>query len=263
MANHFYGGATHEHYEKDVKDFTASDKVVVSIMFAVVVLAIGAGFLNRWGIMVALIGAFFCMPYIAVGAIWNVRSKATLIFVALGILLIGAGIIVETGMWDIFQYYATGSYIFISLGVGIICMKIAIGNFRKLKQYSLEVEALCEIVDVQKLNLFTFDDRIKNPYNAPINANIICKPGFHYCVNGNEYYTESTIYYGDLNTGFAEGSKVKLKVNPDNPYEILPANEGNGIGTMAMVMGICWIVAGIVGIVVLALMLNGVISFIR
>ena len=52
-----------------------------------------------------------------------------------------------------------------------------------------------------------------------------------------------------------------LKVNPQNPLEILPVNADASVGSMAMIMGIFWILAGIVGIVVMILMMNGVISF--
>ena len=52
-----------------------------------------------------------------------------------------------------------------------------------------------------------------------------------------------------------------LKVNPDNPHDILPINADSSFANMAMVMGIFWLVAGIIGIVVLILMINGVIRF--
>ena len=61
--------------------------------------------------------------------------------------------------------------------------------------------------------------------------------------------------------GFAEGEHVMLKVNPDNPYEILPISVDSTVANLAMVMGIFWLVGGIVGIVVLILMMNGVIRF--
>ena len=128
-----------------------------------------------------------------------------------------------------------------------------------MKTYSISVEAVCEMVDVRKTNLFAFDDLVEDYYMAPINANTIYKPGFHYTVNGKEYFTESTVYYGDLNKGFEEGSKVQLKVNPDNPHEILPVKVDATIGNLALIMGIFWIIAGII---VMILLMSGVISFI-
>ena len=135
-------------------------------------------------------------------------------------------------------------------------------NFvRKMKEYSITVEAECEMVDVKKINLFRFDDFPNMPYTDSINTNTLYKPGFHYFINGQEYFTESTVYYGDLNRGFVEGNRVMLKVNPDNPHDILPINADSSFANMAMVMGIFWLVAGIIGIVVLILMINGVIRF--
>ena len=262
MANHFYGAAIEEHYEKKLKDFTPLDWVLVSILGAIVLAAVITGLCGHVGIMIVLLGASACMGDLFVRMVFRKKSRVAWVWVILGIMAIIAGIIVEAENWNIFQYYVVFMYMVVAFGAGFFLVYIKINNSRKLKTYSLSVEAECEMVDVKKINLFAFDDLLEVNYNAPINANTIYKPGFHYTVDGKEYFTESTVYYGDLNKGFEEGKKVLLKVNPNNPNEILPINTDASIGNMSMVMGIFWILAGIVGIVVMILMMNGVISFI-
>ena len=262
MANHFYGSAYEEHYEKKLKDFTFLDWVLVSIFWLCVLAAVVAGFCGHIGIMVAILGVVLSMFDLLIRKVFCKKSKITWIFVVLGILAIIAGIIVETEQFSVFQYYVVFMYMVIAFGVGFFCVHLKINNARKLKAYSLSVEAVCEMVDEKRINLFAFDDLVQSNYRAPINENTIYKPGFHYSVAGKEYFTESTVYYGDLNKGFKEGEKVQLKVNPDNPIEILPVNFDETIGNMALIMGIFWIVAGMVGIIVMILMQNGVISFI-
>lgn len=261
MANHFYGSAYEEHYEKKLKDFTALDWILVSFFGAIALTAVVAGILKHFGVMTALLGVDACMGDLLIHTVFRKKSKVAWIFIVLGIMAIIAGIIVELKLWHVFQYYVVLMYMVIAFGVGFFCVFIKINNSRKMKAYSLSVEADCEMVDVRQINLFAFDDLLKENYLAPINANTIYKPGFHYTVNGQEYFTESTVYYGDLNKGFEEGKKVLLRVNPQNPLEILPVNADASVGNMAMIMGIFWILAGIVGIVVMILMMNGVISF--
>ncbi len=262
MANHFYGSAYEEHYEKKIEDFTPLDWLLVSIFWVIVLAAVISAFFSHVGIMILLLGVNACMGDLILRKVFNKKSKVIWIFSVLGIMAIIAGIIVEGKLWSVFQYYVVIMYMIIAFGVGGICVFIKINNMKKLKTYSLSVEAVCEMVDVQKINLFAFDDLIKDYYMAPINANVVYKPGFHYIVNGKEYFTESTVYYGDLNKGFEEGKKVLIKINPDNPNEILPVNVDGTIGNMALIMGIFWGLAGIAGIIVMVLMMNDVISFI-
>lgn len=261
MGNHFYGSAVSEHYEKDIKDLTPLDWVLVVIFFTFGIGAFVFGFMKHFGIMVALLGAAACMGYPILRVVFQKKHVATLIFIVLGILAIIAGFIVEAERWDIFPYYVVSVFMLIAFGVAVICIRIKVKNSQKLKAYSLSVEAVCEMVDIKRINLFRFDDLPNMPYTAPINKNTLFKPGFHYVVNGQEYFTESTVYYGDMNRGFVEGNHVLLKVNPDNPNEILPVDADSTVANMAMVMGVFWIVGGIVGIVVLILMMNGVIRF--
>lgn len=259
MANHFYGCAYEEHYEKKIKDFTPLDWVLVSILGIIVLAAVVSGFLGHIGILIVLIGVVACMFELLVRTVFHKKSKITWIFVVLGIMAIIAGIMVEWKLWTVLQHYVVIIYMIIAFGVGGFCVFIKINNTKKMKTYSISVEAVCEMVDVRKTNLFAFDDLVEDYYMAPINANTIYKPGFHYTVNGKEYFTESTVYYGDLNKGFEEGSKVQLKVNPDNPHEILPVKVDATIGNLALIMGIFWIIAGII---VMILLMSGVISFI-
>ena len=261
MANDFYGVAVHDTYEKETKDFTTADKIVVGIMIVLALTAIVFGFLRQWGIMVIFIGLVAIMGYFMIKIMFGVKNKVSLIFVALGILAIIAGIIVAAELWDIFPYYIVFVYVFISFFVAILCISIKVKGDRKKREYSLCVEAVCEMIDIKRINLFTFDDIVKAPYNAPINSNTIYKPGFHYFVNGQEYFAESSVYYGNRNTEFMEGNRVTLKVNPNNPYEIMPLEADNSTANMLMIMGIFWLFAGLVGIVVMILMAAGVISF--
>lgn len=261
MGNHFYGSAISEHYEKKIKDFVARDWVVVGIFIAIVIGVIASVVSRHWGFMIICLGLFASSMDVAVRVIFNSRSKVTSIFVVIGILAIIAGAIIEADLWNIFPYYICFCLILFAFGVGVICTMLKVNFVRKMKEYSITVEAECEMVDVKKINLFRFDDLPNMPYTASINKNTLYKPGFHYVINGQEYFTESTVYYGDLNRGFVEGNRVMLKVNPDNPHDILPINADSSFANMAMVMGIFWLVAGIIGIVVLILMINGVIRF--
>ena len=261
MGNHFYGVAINEHYEKKISDFESRDWVVVGALIAIALGVIASMVTRHWGFMIICFGLFACSMDVTARVVFCKRSRVTPFFVVLGILTIIAGIIVEAGLWNLFPYYICFCWTVIALGVGIICTMIKVNFVRKVKAYTISVEADCEMVDVKKVNLFRFDDLTENPYNAPINDNTIFKPGFHYYVNGKEYFTESTVYYGDLNKGFMEGNRVTLKVNPDNPNDILPISVDSSVANMGLIMGIFWILGGIGGIVVFILMLNGVIAF--
>ncbi len=261
MGSKFYGGAVEEHYEKDLKKFRPRDWVALSILGVLIISAFVSGILSHVGITVVIIGAIFCYLFILVRVIFDKKSSLLLIFIALGILAVGAGIIVEAELWDVFQYYVVFLFMFVAFAVGVICLRIKVKTARKMRTYSLEVTASSEMVDIRRINLGRFDDLSGTSYNSPINRTEIYKPGFHYVVNGQEYFTPSEVYYGDLNKGFVEGNNVRLKVNPDNPTEILPVDADSSLANMAMVMGMCWLLAGIGGIVVLILMAGGVISF--
>ena len=139
-------------------------------------------------------------------------------------------------------------YTFVAFGVAIICFKIRKKLVRKQKTYSLKVEAICEIVDVKRMRIYDVGDTTLDPRT-------MLKPAFHYVIDGKEYFTESTAYYGNLNEGFKEGAKVLLQVNPDNPHEMLPTNEDASVSRMTLVMGISWIIGGLIGIVFFVLML--------
>lgn len=261
MGSSFYGGAVEEHYEKDLKKFRPRDWVALSVLGVLIISAIVSGVLSHVGIAVVIIGAIFCYIYFLVRVVFDKKSSLLLLFVALGILAVGAGIIVEAELWDVFQYYVVFLFMFVSFAVAVICLRIKVKNARRMRTYSLEVMASSEMVDVRKINLGRFDDVPGTSYNSPINTNTVFKPGFYYVVNGQEYFTPSEIYYGDLNKGFVEGNNVRLKVNPDNPSEILPIDADGSFANMAMVFGLFWLLAGVGGIVVMILMAGGVISF--
>lgn len=251
MANHFDGQALEEHYEKELKDFRPIDWAMLFLLFAPVVAAVVMGFMQKWGIMVILAGCFICMIHIFLLVVFGVRNKIMLGFFCLGIAVIIGGIITATENYNLLVLYGVFIYILVSFGVGFLCLYLAAKKRRKIKEYTLLVEADCELVDVKKINMFRFDDIVKNSYDHSLNDNTLTKPGFHYFVNGEEYFTESTVYYGDLNTDYVEGAKVTLRVNPNNPTDILPKNEGAGL---EMIMGISWVVIGIISLAVIVIL---------
>lgn len=260
MANHFYGSAVSEHYEKKPKDFKPVDWIMVALLSIICIAAVASGFMRRWGLMVVFIGVAACMLHVLLRVMFKAKNKVTIVFTVLGILAIIAGILLEADKWDVLPCYFVFVYMIVAFSVGIICVGIKRSTSRKMKEYSLSVEATCEQVEVKKINLFKSDD-LSPMYNAPINSNTIYRPAFHYFVDGKEYYTRSEVYYGDLNEGFREGDKITLRVDPNDPGKVLPAKVDGTVGNMAAVMGVFWLVAGIVGIVVLILMLNGTIVF--
>lgn len=249
MANHFYGEAYEAHYEKEIKDFTAVDWITSIVYLLIIISAVVFGFLNRWGLMVIMIGVALCMLHIFMLIVMKADNKIVRLFFVLGILVIIGGIITCTEHYEYLEIYVIAIYLLISLGVGIFCLNLAKKKRNKMKEYTLSVEAECELVDVKKINLFRFDDIHSSP-NNPINDNILMKPAFHYFVNGQEYYTESEVYYGDMNTGFENGAKLTLRVNPNNPAEVLPKNVGTSMET---IMGIFWIAMDVIVIVALGI----------
>lgn len=250
MSNHFYGYAYEEHGEKEIKDFTPIDWIIIITFFGMILAAVVMGFMNLWGIMVILVGTSICLIHAIARVVVGLKNKITPWFCALGCMTIIGGIITATGHYEYLFLYGMIVYVIVAFFVGILCLYLAFNKRRKRREYSLLVEAECELVDEKRMNLFRFDDIVKNPYDHPINDNVLRKPGFHYWVNGQEYFVESTVYYGDLNKGFEEGNKVTLRVNPKNPTEILPENVGTAMET---IMGVFWIVAGIVVIVIMML----------
>lgn len=251
MANHFYGYGVEEHYEKDIKDFTLADKMVAVLFFLMILATIILGFCGNWGFMIIMIGADLVMMDVMVRVLFHAKNFVMRIFSTIGILTIIAGILVKTGRISWVILYGIIVYFVFCFGAGILCIYLAIRKNKKIKEYSLNVEAVCEIVDEKVLNIFRYDDVMEHQINHSMNVNTIQKPAFHYYVNGMEYFTESTVYYGDLNSGFEEGQKVMLRVNPANPNEILPKNENSA---MEMGMGISWLVIGVVCVVILAIL---------
>lgn len=249
MENHFYGEAYETHYEKEIKDFTVADWTTSIIYLLIIISAVVFGFLNQWGLMVIMIGVAVCMLHIFTLIVLKVNNIIMKLFFVIGLFVIIAGVITCTGRYDYLYLYAIVLYLIIAFGVGILCLNLAKKKRDKIKEYTLSVEAECEIVDVKRINLFRFDDIMTNP-NHPMNDNTLRKPAFHYFVNGLEYYTESEVYYGDMNTGFEEGARVTLRVNPKNPTEVLPQNVGTAL---EMIMGISWIVIGIFTIIILGI----------
>ena len=176
MANHLYGGSCEEHYEKEVKDFTPTDWVLVSTFWVFVLVAVITGFLGHIGYTIEFIGVAACMVDILTQMVFHKKSKITKVFVVLGIMAIIAGMIVAKQLWDIFQYYVVIMYMVIAFGVAFICFFLKMDSVRKKKENAIP-------------------------------------------------------------------------------------KEETSFGNMVMVMGIFWMLAGIAGIIVLVLMMNGVISF--
>lgn len=262
MANFFYGEAYEEHYEKEIKDFTPADWAVSIVYLAVIIAAVIFGFMQNWGLMVIMAGVAVCMLYIFMMVVFGVKNKIVQLFFLIGIFVIIGGLITLSGYYEYLILYAVFIYLTVAFGVGFFCLYLAKKKNDKIREYSLSVEADCEYADVKKINLFRFDDIISNPYN-PMNDNELTKPAFHYYAHGKEYYTESEVYYGNANRGYEEGSKVVLRVNPDNPTEILPQNEN---ASMEIILGVSWIVIGIVTITILAVsyilgVFDGIITF--
>ena len=247
MAGHFYGTAKEEHYEKDVKDFASKDWFVTLLFFGLIFSTIGMGFLGHIGIMIMLIGVDVIMMDVMLRVIIGVKSKIMLFFDAVGIAIIIAGVLVQADCIGWLIIYCIGLYMLVCYGVGIACLIIGVRMQRKIREYSLTVDAECVIVDKKYINLFRFDDITGHQYNDPINDNELKKTAFRYVVNGREYFTESTVYYGDLNTGFEDGAIIKLRVNPSNPTDVLPQNTSSFI---PMFMGVFWLALGIISTVV-------------
>lgn len=249
MVNHFYGEAYESHYEKELKDFTPVDWATSIVYLLVIISAVVLGFLNMWGLMVIMIGVAVCMLHVFMLIVMKVNDEIVKYFFLLGLLVIIAGVITCTGHYEYLTVYAFGLYLIISFWLGILCLNLAKKKRNKMQRYTLSVDAECELVDIKKINLFRFDDIHSSPYN-PINDNILTKPAFHYFVNGQEYYTESEVYYGDMNVGFEEGARLTLRVNPNNPAEVLPKNVGI---FMEMFMGIFWVAMGVITIIALVI----------
>ena len=250
MANHFYGEVHEEHYEKEIKDFTPVDWATSIVYLLIIISAVVLGFLNNWGLMVIMVGVAVCMLHVFMLIVMKVNNKIVRYFFLLGLLVIIAGVITCTEHYEYLELYIITLYLLISFGVGILCLNLARKKRKKICEYTLSVEAECELVDVKKINLFLFDDIHSSPYNNPINDNVLKKPAFHYFVNGQEYYTESEVYYGDMNVGFEDGARVTLRVNPNNPTDVLPKNVGT---FLEMVMGIGWIAIAVIVIIVLGI----------
>ena len=64
MANHFYGEVHEEHYEKELKDFTPVDWATSIVYLLIIFAAVVFGFLNRWGMMIIMIGATVSMLHV-------------------------------------------------------------------------------------------------------------------------------------------------------------------------------------------------------
>lgn len=239
---HFYGTANESHYETEYKKLSPLGKAEIILFVLLVIGAIVAGLFGKWNIMIITIGIICIFVDVMVRTIFHTKNKVLLIFVFLGILALLVGIlwcIGGTG-WGIISALAMPAVIWFM--VGIICTVCAIKMISKRKKCSLEVTADCEMGDVRRLNLFRFDD-INDNGSINSNRDTLFKPMFHYFVDGQEYFVLSNVYYGDLNTGFKEGSKVKLYVNPNNPTELQPQNSGSA---SLLVMGIIGLLAGII-----------------
>lgn len=253
MANHFYGEAYEAHYEKEIKDFTPADWAVSIVYLLIILAAVVFGFCQEWGPMVIMVGAAVCMLHYFLLIVFRANNKVTQLFFLIGLLVMIGGAITCTGSYEVLTLYGFFLYLAVAFGIGIFCLYLAHRKHRKIREYTLSVEAECEIVDVKRINLFRFDDINTSP-NNPINDNTLTRPAFHYYVNGQEYYTESEVYYGDMNTGFTEGAKLTLRVNPHNPTDILPKNVG---ASLEIIMGVSWIVIGAITVIVFVFLLWG------
>ena len=251
----FYGVATHEHYEKDAEDLTKLDKVVVGIGLGCFGAAFVFIFLDYIGLAIVMFGVFFCMIHLMAYVAFRAKSAALLVFDAIGVAAIIAGVLLMAGLTTIFEYYLTFGLALGFILAGCVTLFIFIRDSRKRKAYSLSVEAVCEIVDSRRLNVFNSVNGT-NSY-SPVEMSTIYKPGFHYVVNGQEYFTESTVYYGDLNDGFQEGNHVMLRVNPNQPNEVLPANLKLTGELMELVIGFGLLLPGIAMVVFTILRLCG------
>lgn len=252
MGNHFYGTAYEEHYEKNLKDFTFTDWVITALWGIIIIGAIVMGFKDQWGVMTILVGIAVIMMDVMLRCVIKKKSKVLIIFDLIGVAVIIGGMITLLENVKLLIAFAVALYIVVCFGVGILCMTLAVKKNKKIKMYSLLVEALCETVDVKRINLFKFDDRVDDQYNHPLNDNELYKPAFHYFVNGEEYFTASNVYYGDLNKDYIEGKRVVLRVNPNNPSEILPKNESAAMETL---MGVSWLVIGVICSLVIGILL--------
>lgn len=251
MANHFKGNAYEEHYEKEIKDFTPSDWAVTIAFFGIIVVAVIMGFLQQWGVLVILVGIEFAMFDVLIRVIFHRIIKLLYLFDAIGVITIVEGIFVLMDHigWVIISAFVL--YLIVCFFVGILCVSLGVKKKKKMAEYSLIVQAECETVDEKRINLFLYDDIVDDTVNHALNKNELYKPAFHYFVDGQEYFTESTVYYGDLNEGYKDGERIELRVNPNNPNEVLPKGENASI---EMLVGISWLVIGVVCVIVFAVL---------
>lgn len=265
MASHFYGNSYGEHYEKDVKDFTTSDWIVTGIFFAAILAVFITMLLQAWGLVIISFSVIVAMIDVMLRVIFHTKSKIMYIFdVLAGIACVG-GIIVMTGNMKWIITYVIITVVLVYLGVGVLFSVLAISKSKKIEACTLAVEARCEIVEIRDDNMLIQHSGNVNrsyessSYEEQTKKAVLVRPSFHYFVNDKEYYTESKVYYGDLNKGFSEGARVCILVNPEDPTQILPQNMN---ATIEIVLAIGWwgMLIFLIGIMAVVCVVHNMIS---
>lgn len=261
MEDNFWGTAVEEHYEKEIKDFNGLDWFLFTIFWGMIIVAVILGFNG----MPHAAGICACLDVIMIHVMIRVMSKQKSVvtphFVVLGILAIAVILANYIFGNDKMAIIVAIAFEFIAFYVGILCVSIAVRKKRKMREYSLMVEAECHTVDERQLNAFHLNQSMHTGIDSASygGGSMIYKPAFHYFVNGQEYFTESTVYYGNMNSGYTEGQRIWLRVNPNNPRDILPKNADTFVESL---VGWMWIGIGVAaGIMYIVLAMNGMLEF--
>lgn len=238
----FHGVSYEAHAEKDVKDFSTVDWVVFGIGGLLIIGAILAGFGNKWGGMMIIIGMFFAWIELLLRVVFHIKNIAGKIFLATGFVIIIPGVLwcIGGGGWAALSGFALLGGIWIVIGAVLIVAGIK--NINKTRRCSLEINAECTVVDSKTNTIFKFDQvRTVNDLDT------VFKNVLHFFINGNEYFVDADEYFENEDMEFENGKCVRIYVNPNNPNEVLPKRVTIGL---FMAMGIGGLVGGIATLII-------------
>lgn len=229
MGNHFYGEYQGDHYEVEVKSLSGSQKLFLLLYPIELIGAIICLLTGHIGYFVVCLGSVFLVVSLMLPLIFNVSIKKSLpakIFLAVAITLVVLGIVIEYHLLTMNMLF--GLFILFWFVLGVFMTKLAFKKPAYAKKCTLPVEATCVTVDIMRRDIMVSNNLFpRNMIDA--NSETLFKPAFSYEVNGEPYWVESTVYYGDLNKGYEEGAKVNILVNPENPMEMIPKKKFDGI----------------------------------
>lgn len=245
MGNHFYGEYQGDHYEVETKNLSTSQKLFLLLYPIELAAAVVCMFTGHIGYFVVCLGSIFLVVALMLPVIFNVPIKSSLpakIFLGVAFTAVLIGIIIENHLLTMEMLF--GLFLLFWLVLGIVMIRLAFKKPAYAKNCTLPVEATCVTVDIMRRDIMVSCNRFSRE-RIQTNAETLFKPAFSYEVNGEPYWVESTVYYGDLNKGYQEGEKVTIMVNPENPMEMIPKKKCDG---MFLGFGISCIFVTIVGI---------------